>query len=200
MFLTPLVMTLLAGCSATSENPSADKVTTVQEAIGSYSHDKVDKNEWGDFQLVLRLEKKEFTVGEPIRAKVLFRNIGKKTIVLDGILPMRNIANPPALALEQTQPERHRIRAYGAGIPKELENENPITIEAGKSCILIDTDLLELQSGGHFFRGLSVDSRSVTSLRSSLVEGSYRIWATFDPSPPVYWSRTDKMEFVIRKK
>ena len=66
------IMCNITGCDKEVKNSigNGDSV----KAIGTY-RDSVDKDEWGDFQLVLEMEKSLYTLNEPILTKLYFLNI-----------------------------------------------------------------------------------------------------------------------------
>jgi hypothetical protein len=45
---------------------------------GSFMHGVADKTKWGDFELVLKMQKTAFTEQEPIHVVLVFRNTGDK--------------------------------------------------------------------------------------------------------------------------
>jgi len=195
------VATLLlgVGCAKKEELPPqhAEQENTdrapVLRAVGGYLYSNVDKEKWGDFQLVLELSKFEYRRGEPISVRLLLRNTGRKVIRLDGILPFRNIANPPAL--EISGPDSRRIRTYGVGIPQSLLNDKPIVLESGDSVVLIDADLLTLSGSVHNGNNPGKEEKD---LRPFFVPGGYEIFGRFEPSPQIYSGSTSSLEFKIK--
>jgi hypothetical protein len=159
---------------------------------GSYMSADVDKATWGDFELELRIERPVFEVGEPIRVLLVFRNTGDKTITLDGILPMRQSANPPSL--DVTTPDGGRLRSYGDGVPNALLTDKPIVVEPGKTITLVDADLRSLSGSVH---PPGKEGHQGT-FKEQLHAGKYQISGRFAPTPQIYWSRTAPLEFQIK--
>ena len=73
---------------------------------------------------VLEMEKSLYTLNEPISTKLYFLYIGEKTIVLDGIFPYRQSANPPTVDIWSINGKRFRIEK----ILDHLINENDILV------------------------------------------------------------------------
>lgn len=159
---------------------------------GSFMHGVADKTKWGDFELVLKMQKTAFTEQEPIHVVLVFRNTGDKIITLDGILPMRQSANPPTV--DVVTPDGGRLRSYGDGVPNGLMTNGPIVLNPGKEVILIDADLRSLTGSVH---PPGKDGKQ-GAFREKFVRGKYQITGRFDPTPQIYWSKTEPLEFEIR--
>ena len=183
LLLGSLLLSTMIGCTQNDSGVSSK---------GSYLRTDVDTATWGDFELELRMEKSAFGKGEPIRALLVFRNTGNRTITLDGILPMRTSANPPTL--EITTPDGGRLRSYGNGVPTALLTDKPIVVKPGETIALIDADLRSLSGSVH---PPGEEGRQGT-FKERLQEGQYQIRGRFDPTPQVYWSRTAPLKFEIK--
>lgn len=143
------------------------------------------------FELILKMEKTVFVKGEPIRVVMVFHNTGTKTIKLDGIMPMRQSANPPCVVV--TTPDGGRLQSYFDGIPKYLMTDAPIVVDPGKDIILIDADL-------RYFSGSIFPPGKIGhpgAFKEKLGKGKYQITGRFDPTPQTYWSQTKPLSFEI---
>ena len=140
----------------------------------------------------MEVTKTTYRYGEAIPVKLLFKNTGTKVIKLDGILPLRNSANPPAL--EITGPNSRRIRTYGDGLPKSLLDDKPIVVKPRESVVLIDADLLELSGAIHDGPN---PGEPKENLKPFFGKGEYGILARFEPSPQIYWGKTSSLRFTI---
>lgn len=147
-------------------------------------------------ELSLKLESQTFFSGDPIPIKVYLVNTGKEEVTIDGIRPLSGAQTPPSLRLARNTVKKWTTRtAFAAGVKKELIDTPKIRIKAGQSCILMDTDLLELEKEGFLFREMK--SSSFVHYNPKLEEGTYTISATF--SQEAFTSTTDKVDFHIVK-
>ena len=165
------------------------------KAFGTYQIDNVNKYEWGDFQLVLEMEKSLYTLNEPILTKLYFLNIGEKTIILDGILPYRQSANPPTVDIWSSEGKRFRI----VKILDNLLNENDIIIDPAIQITLMQFDLTNVE--GFLLQqdtsGIGYVAKELNNIGPEIIKGIYYIRARFDPTPQIYWSTTDTLTFII---
>lgn len=170
-----------------------DKNEAIQ-AIGSFQG-SADKEKWGDFNLVLELDKSFYSIGEPINLRSYLSNIGNKTIILNGILPYRQSANPPTIEVQLNDSLMFRTNNF----LEKLNNEKDIVVQPGKKVELNKFNLLNaegqlmiLKKGTNLYQ-----STYASTIDDLLKEGRYKIHAFFQPTPQIYWSITDTMEFVI---
>lgn len=164
------------------------------QAIGSFQV-SADKEKWGDFNLVLELDKPAYSIGEPINIRSYFSNIGNKTITLNGILPYRQSANPLTIEIQLNDSLKFRTSQF----LEQLNNESDIVVQPGKKVELnkfnllnVEGQLMVLEKESGFYRGTEK-----SSMKALLTKGAYKIHAFFQPTPQVYWSMTDTLEFVI---
>ena len=168
-----------------------DKIT----ATGTYLLENVDKNKWGDFQLVLELDKSRYLLNESIQTKLYFENIGKKTIILDGFFPESSLDGPPYLSICTNN--GHKIEIFE--ILENLQNENKIIIVPGSSKLLMKNDLTQV--GGFILNedtgGIGYIGEELDRVYSKFEKGIYSIYAGFYPSPQIYGCSTDTLTFMI---
>ncbi len=190
------VLFLLQGCKNSLTNPKDPNLI-----IATGTNNNIDKEKYGDFQLVLEMEKLTFKYNSPINIKVYFKNIGNKTITLDGILPFRNSANPPSISIwSDDKSLRFHLSEYV--IKENLLNSNDIIVEVGKSVTLIDFDLRHAR-GYQLYAdtsGVGYNTEELTNIYSKFIKGNYNINASFWPGPKafVYKSSTDTLQFKIK--
>ncbi|MBN1362144.1 MAG: hypothetical protein JW993_16230 [Sedimentisphaerales bacterium] len=128
-------------------------------------------------QLVLEIDKTEFTTDKPIHVQLKVANLGPATLLVDNIKPLhRNTGMPPGIWVRD-EAGREASSWSGAGIVEELMNESKTFVDPGKVIVLLDADLRQLRA-----QVLSVpdaDSRRpgerVDSLDTWLGEGLYQI-------------------------
>ncbi len=173
------------------DSPIADESL---KATGSFLY-SVDKEKWGDFNLVLQLEKANYSIGEQINVLTYFFNIGDKTITLDGILPFRQSSNPPTVELQINDTIVFRTSKF----LENLNNENEIIIEPNEKVELnkfnllkVEGQLMILDKETNFYHGTDT-----ISIEAALSKGSYKIHSFFHPTPQVYGSITDTLMFTI---
>ena len=186
------LLSILFCCNDKSTNPIEEIIAT-----GSYLDTSVDRNEFGDFLLVLKLEKSTFSYNESITVNVYFENTGSKQITLDGILPYRSAANPPRVTIWSID-ETLRFEVFET--PSDLLNDNKITVHTGQSVMLMSFDLTNV-SGFLLENDTSGDGYSAKELKnvySSFKKGSYNITSDFWPTPQIYRSNTDTLTFTIK--
>jgi hypothetical protein len=155
----------------------------------------IDKEKWGDFNFVLQLDKQVYSLGEQINVLTYFYNIGDQPIILDGILPYRQSANPPTVELRLNDTLIFRVTKF----LENLNNENDIVIEPNEKLELnkfnlqqVEGQLMILDKETNLYHG--VDTNSIEFILS---KGSYKIHSFFHPTPQVYWSKTDTLTFTI---
>jgi len=150
----------------------------------------------GDFLLQLSMEKARFKRWEAIPVTLSFRNAGAEEIRLDGILPLRDSANPPYLEIEADDGRLIRIES---GVPAKLMSEEPIVIAPGKSVVLLHVDLLDCAGWIRTRRGAERGDYgdTVDPLGPKMVPGEYEIRGIFHPTPESYRSATEPVGFVI---
>ncbi len=144
-------------------------------------------------QLVLEIDKTEFTTDEPIRVRLKVANLGPSTLLVGNILPLRSSANPPTIELYSEVGEQARS-CFGAGIAQELLNESETFVEPGKVVVLLDADLRQLRAD--VFSRPRRQWLGAKTLDDWLVEGVYQVngqWhSVFSAS-----GRTADIEFKI---
>jgi hypothetical protein len=188
------LLSLLFCCADKSTNPIENDAII---ATGSYLDTTVDKNEFGDFLLVLKLEKSTFSYKGSINVKVYFENIGSKQITLDGILPYRNTANPPRVNIWSVD-ETLRFEIFET--LADLLNDSKITIHTRQSVMLMSFDLTNVN--GFLLEkdtsGIGYSAKELENVYLSFKKGSYKITTDFWPTPQIYRSNTDTLTFTIK--
>lgn len=162
------------------------------KAIGS--SERIDEGKWGNFNLVLELEKSTFSKDESCITQLSFVNCGKKEIILDGIFPYRSSASEPFIYVSDGL-NNYKIDT----LLKDLHNENSIIIKVNNSVKLMKfnfTDVIakKIIKNDDGFSVSQVEVRLVDELKP----GKYYMWATFFPTPQVYSSITDTLIFEIK--
>lgn len=196
-FFILCVSAFLFSCVKEPElNKETEKYIEVVEentAIGSMK-DGADKNVWGDFEIILGIDRKSYTVGEPINVSTYFSNIGNKTIVLDGIYPHRSSANPPKVELFIND----SVRFETDKVLDHLENDNKIVIDPNEKIVLNRFNLLDVDGYLSVLNATGFFSPKQMNLKDTVLEtGTYSIQFSFEPTPQIYWSTTDTLAFVI---
>ena len=151
----------------------------------------------GEFMLRLSMEKDSFRRWETIPVTLRFKNVGKEEIKLDGILPMRNSANPPYLEIETDDGRLIRVES---GVPPKLMTEEPIIIPPEKSVVLLHVDLIDCAGWIRTRKGAERGDygETVDPLGPKLIPGRYELRGHFHPTPQSYWSATEPVAFDIR--
>lgn len=192
-----IVLSLLfvySGCQNNLTDPNEKDSPVI--ATGTFQDINIDKSKYGDFQFVLELEKLNFNYEESINIKVYFKNMGLKTITLNGILPFRNSANPPRIVIWAID---NSLRFQINEILQNLLNEDDIVVDIGKSVMLMNFDLTKV--GGFQLEKDEFDvGYSATELEnvySSFSKGTYNIFADYWPTPVPYTTNTDTLTFTI---
>lgn len=158
---------------------------------GSYLYD-ADKEQWGDFSLVLALSSSQFKKTSAFPFYLAFRNTGDKTITLDGILPYRNSASLPFIEIWSENGFRYTIGGLH-DIEDNLQNDKQIVIRPGKQVYLIKGDLAQI--GGEVAH--LIPAEYVEKIASRIENGEYHIQGFFGPWPQVYDSHTDTLLLTI---
>lgn len=184
---------IIGGCD---ENPlSTNDGDNPNRVIGTYQTENVNKDEWGDFQLVLEVNKFKYSQNKPILTSLYFKNIGHKTITLDGILPYRNIANPPSIDIWSNDTKRFQIDK----ILDNLLNDNKIKIDPDKYVMLMQFDLKNVP--GFILTedttGIGYSAEESENIGNELKKSTYKLQAHFHPSPQIYSSDTDTLVLII---
>ncbi len=186
------IVILIAQCDNETDSSSDNGIPI--KVIGTYL-ESVHKELWGDFQLILELEKSHYPLNEPIIIKLNLKNIGHKTIVLDGILPYRQSANPPYIDVCMNNELHLRVEK----IMENLLNEDDIVIEPNNKVTLMYFDSTSIE--GLILYQDTTEGRLIgeetDNIGTELVECQYHINASFGPTPQVYWSMTDTLEVYI---
>lgn len=166
-------------------------------AFGTYPRgSNVDKAKWGDFLFILEIGKSIYSIHEPIIVQTYFSNIGSKTIVLDGILPYRQSANPPTIDIWLNDSILFRTNK----VLDNLLNENDIVVEPQNKIKLMRFNLLEVE--GILMKRNTINDvyvgKDTSNIGSMFKKGTYKISAIFNPNPQAYWSMTDTLTFEIK--
>lgn len=192
LIIISLALLTFLSCENEPELNSSDDESL--KAVGSFQ-DSADKEKWGNFNFVLELNKPVYSIGEQINVLTYFFNIGDKTITLDGILPYRQSANPPTIEVQLNDSLVFRTCEF----LENLNNENDIIVEPNKRIELNKFNLLNvrgqlmiLNKENNLYYG-----SDTSTIESLLSKGLYKIHAFYQPTPQVYWSITDTLEFSI---
>jgi len=192
IFITCIL--LLCGCDKDKLVNHDDDDESIQ-STSSYLVDNVDKEKWGDFLLILELSKSTFDKKSSFLFKLSFQNTGSRTIVLDGILPYRQSANPPYINIWSDDSTYYQINK----VSDDLLSEEEIIIEPEQQMILIQGDLNQVS--GTVFRientGISYNSEDVDDLGFRLKSGEYKVQGHFHPTPQIYFSDTDTLIITV---
>lgn len=150
----------------------------------------------GDFLLQLSMEKGNFRRWEAIPVTLSFKNVGEREIRLDGILPLRDSANPPYLEIEADDGRLIRVES---GVPPRLMTKEPIVIPPGKSVVLLHVDLIDCAGWIRTRRGAERGDygETVDPLGSRMIPGRYEVRGHFHPTPQDYRSATEPVGFDI---
>ena len=127
IILFVFLLSFLSNCDKDKIINSLEDNNT-NRATGSYLIENIDKAKWGDFILILELNSSQFDKVNPFSFILAFKNIGNKTITLDGILPYRQSANPPSIDIWVNDSIRYQIN----NILGDLSNDSKINIEPGQ--------------------------------------------------------------------
>jgi hypothetical protein len=150
----------------------------------------------GDFLLRLSMEKDSFKRWETIPVTLSFKNVGAEEIRLDGILPLRDSAEPPYLEIETDDGKLVRVES---GVPARLMTAEPIVIAPGKAVVVLHVDLIDCAG---WIRSRKAAERgdygeTVDPLGPRLVPGKYEVRGHFHPTPQDYRSATEPVGFEI---
>ncbi len=149
------------------------------------------------FQLLLGIDKIVFRRAESIPVTLRFDNVGSEPITLEGIIPKSGSAGPPFLEIEAPNGRFMRVET---GIPRELANDKPVVIEPGRSCLLLQVDLVDVPAWIRTEEGAARGDygKTVNRLGPELRPGNYAISGHFHPTPQRYQSDTDSVIFTIK--
>jgi len=156
----------------------------------------IAKSAISDILLVLILDKTHYTATEPIHAQLRLVNLKSRCIVVDGIVPYRNSANPPTIIIKNSVNEM----AKPNGIPQELLNEKAFVIHSGKSVIMFEADITKADGivASEYSKDGYHKTAQVKSLRNWLQPGTYTISAFFHTT--IYGGQTGDMQIEIASK
>ncbi len=180
----------LSGCI--EENESSNAV----RAIGTYELENVDKNIWGDFQLVLEINKAIYLDKEKILTSLSFNNIGTKPIMLSKVISETQMNNPPNIDIWTSDGRKYKVSEVVKGL------SDSIYIEPKKSIVLMEFDLTGVAgivyrndtTGGYIgYKGFEYPN-----IGSEFTKDTYLMCAAFFPVPQIYGSKTDTLSFEIR--
>lgn len=186
-FMTCAVL-LFSKCENIEPSNMTDNNTN--KATGTFTSDSVDKEKWGDFELVLEMKKSSYKLDDVIDLELYFSNIGDKTIILPGILPVRQIESPPKINIWSAQ-QKFVIDK----LEEELENEDDIVIESKTKVTLISIGLNKVE--GIFWQKQNNWKQESGIIGEVLEKGAYFVSASFIPAAQLYGSFTDTLTFTI---
>jgi len=186
-FLTCAIF-LFSECENNEPSNVADNNTN--KVTGTFTSDSVDKEKWGDFELVLEMKKSSYKLDDVIDFELYFSNIEDKTIILPGILPVRQIESPPKINIWSTQ-QKFVIDK----LEEELENEDDIVIEPKTKVTLISIDLNNVE--GIFWQKQNNWEQESGIIGEVLEKGIYFASASFIPAAQLYGSFTNTLTFTI---
>ena len=147
------------------------------------------RSETFDPQLVLELNKARYDLNESIHIILYLENLGDSVITIAGVLPYRNIANPPTVNIWS----ENSVRFIVDEISENMQNDNIINIQPSKKKILMDFDLLRAHG---FIVEADKDAKEFDDIGKQLIKGMYSTNAFFG-SPPMGFCNTDTIAFVI---
>ena len=179
-----------------SEKEIQDQINEIKHEYETGNLDNIDEEKWGDFLLVLEINRSTFNRNLTFPVKLYFRNTGMKTIILDGILPFRQSANPPYINIWSSDNIYYQINSVSDG----LLNDKKIIIEPEKQVVLIQGDLTQISGTIYHMdsTGVSFEPEQVDNLGSMIEPGTYKIQGHFHPTPQIYYSDTDTIMFIVQ--
>ena len=182
----------LSGCDEENESLDTDKV----RAIGTYELENVDKNIWGDFQLVLEIDKDKYLYEDKILTNLRFKNIGQKAIMLNLVISETQMNNPPNINIWSANGRKYKVLE----LVKELSDS--IYIEPKESVNLMQFDLTDV--GGIIYRKdttggyIGYKGFEYSNIGSEFTKDTYYMTAAFFPVPQIYGCMTDTLSFEIK--
>lgn len=194
-FLVLVLSCLLicTGCDKRQEPEVVEDLTV--KAIGTYSSIyNVDKTIWGDYQLILELDKSTYTVKEPIPTKLYFKNIGTKAINLTFVVRQSVINSPPKIDIWTKDGRKYMVH-------KLIDNlKDTLTIEPKTSALLMEFNLIDVRGTIYSFNPSTGFYHGVGSenIGEEFGKGIYYMSASFVPLPHIYESITDTLSFEIK--
>lgn len=181
-------------CSCIEENEN--EIANTVRATGTYGLEYVDKNIWGDFQLILEINKATYLYKDKILTNLCFHNIGAKPIELSKVISETQMNNPPEIDIWTADGRKYKIFEVVKGL------SDSILIEPEKSIVLMKFDLTAV--GGFVYRKDTIDGYILykgfeyPSIGSEFTKGIYFMRAAFFPVPQIYGCVTDTISFEIR--
>ncbi len=171
-------------------------VTNGVKAIGTYDVENVDKNIWGDFQLVLEIDKASYLYKDKIHTSLSFNNIGTKSIKLDFVISETQMNNPPSIDIWSASGRKYKVLK----VVNDLSDG--IYIKPKESIVLMQFDLTDV--GGIIYRKDSTGGYNgykgfeYSNIGSEFTKDTYYMSAAFFPVPQIYGCITDTLSFEIK--
>lgn len=190
MLIILICCIFLSGCVEDEES-----INSVR-AIGTYEVENVDKNIWGDFQLVLEIDKASYVYKDKILTSLSFNNIGTKSINLNTVISETQMNNPPNIDIWTASGRKYKVLK----VVNDLSDN--IYIEPKESIILMQFDLTDV--GGIIYRKDTTDGYigykgfEYSNIGSEFTKDTYYMSAAFFPVPQIYGCITDTLLFEIK--
>lgn len=165
------------------------------KAVGTYKGSDADKEKWGDFQLVLEIDKATYLYKDKILTSLKFNNIGTKTIKLDKVVSVSQMNNPPNIDIWTADGRKYNVFK----VVNDLTDN--VNIEPKKSIVLMQFDLTDV--GGIVFQKDTAGGYTgykgfeYPDIGSEFTKDTYYMCAGFFPVPQIYGCMTDTLMFVI---
>jgi hypothetical protein len=172
--------------------PSNLNDNNTNKAIGTFTSDSVDKEKWGDFELVLEMKKSSYRLDDAINIELYFSNIGDKTIILPPINPNRQIESPPIINIWSDN-----IKIVIDKLVDTIYYNSDLIIEPNGRLILINIDLNKYN--GIFWERQNNWDMEEGNIGEQISPGTYYASAFFGSVVQIYSSITDTLSFQIRQ-
>lgn len=82
-------------------------------------------------KITLYLAKRRFAAGEPIHFKSVVHNHTDRVMLIDGVLPMRSSANPPAIVAIRDGQDQSRSLYSHAGVTQAISQSELLVVQPG---------------------------------------------------------------------
>lgn len=185
---------LLTTCVSSETDDVKDENSN--KAISTFKGSSADKEKWGDFQLVLEIDKATYLYKDKILTSLRFNNVGTKTIKLDKVVSETQMNNPPNIDIWTVDGRKYKIFKVVNGL---TDNVN---IEPKKSIVLMQFDLTDV--GGIIFQKDTTGGYTgykgfeYPNIGSEFTKDTYYMCAGFFPVPQIYGCMTDTLSFEIK--
>ena len=151
----------------------------------------------GALRLMLTSDKARYRQCESVRVQLRLENTGSTLVVLQGIRPLRNSANPPKLELQATDGTTMRVDAVeSGGIPRAIDTEQPIVVAPGRPVTLFDLDVTSAPAVIHGPTDKMFQTR-VDRLGARLVPGRYALRGDFFTQFPSFGGVSEPLTIVV---